>query len=319
MNLLQIQADGQFMLTEHDVRKLPPYAILSHTWSLDSREEVTFKDIEERTGQHKPGYRKLTFCGRQAAIDRLEYFWVDSCCINRPDLAELSEAIVSMFRWYRKADKCYAYLSDVSTGATEPSQRTWERQFRNSKWFTRGWTLQELLAPRSVEFFTVEGVYFGSRDSLWQEIHDITGIPRSALQGTSLKRFGVERRFSWMRGRECKKVEDMAYSLLGIFDVSMPVIYGEGEDAAMRRLRQEIDGADQSQKNLPAPTAQVARKSKTGNKTEASWANYLESREKRGSCRNCGAKGHRERYCKGTCGRCERSLIGFSGIVKLTP
>jgi hypothetical protein len=314
MRLLQIQADGQVTLTEHGVGESPPYAILSHTWGLD-REEVTFKELEERTGQHKSGYRKLTFCGKQAANDGLQYFWVDTCCIDKSSSAELSEAITCMFQWYAKAAKCYAYLSDVSvsgsTGAALPSKRTWERHFRNSRWFTRGWTLQELLAPVSVDFFSVEGQRLGSRTSLLPEIHDVTGIPGQALQGIPLHRFSIEQRLLWMRGRKTKRGEDMAYSLLGMFGVFMPSMYGEGEDHAMYRLQGAIEDAakNRGQTYLSALTAEVARESKADNNTETSWMGVMESRKRYGSCLNCGDDDHWEARCERVCGRCETPIL----------
>jgi hypothetical protein len=134
----------------------------------------------EGTGKGKAGYRKIRFCGKQASDDGIRFSWVDTCCIDKSSSAELSEAINSMFRWYCNAAKCYVYLSDVSTNGytkNDPSsQRTWKLAFQQSRWFTRGWTLQELIAPTSVEFFSVESQRLGDRNSLVQEIHEITGI-----------------------------------------------------------------------------------------------------------------------------------------------
>jgi hypothetical protein len=309
MRLLQVQADGQVTLTEHETGKIPPYAILSHTWGVDSA-EVTFRDLNERTGQHKSGYRKLTFCGKQAAIDGLQYFWVDTCCIDKSSSAEVSKNIMCMFRWYEAAAKCYVYLSDVSisgsTGTALPHKQTWERQFRNSRWLTRGWTLQELLAPESVDFFSAEGESLGSRSSLLQEIQDVTGLPRQVLQGVHPHQFSTEKRLSWMEGRETKLEEDMAYSLLGIFGVFIPLIYGEGEDNAMYRLEEAIDIAENRSLTYPsASTAEVAREFSEDNSTEASWTSVTESRRRRGSCLNCGEYSHWEADCKKSCGRCE--------------
>jgi hypothetical protein len=309
MRLLQVQADGQVSLTEHETEEIPTYAILSHTWGSSS-DEVTFSDVKERTGQHKLGYRKLTFCAEQAALDGLQYFWVDTCCIDKSSRAELSKAIMSMFKWYEAATQCYVYLSDVSIrgldGADLPPKRTWEGQFRDSRWFTRGWTLQELLAPVSVNFFSAEGEKLGSRTSLLQEIHDVTRLPRQVLQGSSLGRFSIEQRLSWMRGRETKEVEDMAYSLLGIFDVFIPLLYGEGEANAMHRLKEEIDRTKNRGKTyLSASTAELARESSQDDSTEAAWTRVLESRRRDKSCFNCGRGDHWEAYCRRWCGRCE--------------
>ena len=115
MRLVRRSNSGEFSLTEDFVSKdtIPPYAMLSHTWGADA-EEVTFEDLTNGTGKDKPGYKKILFCGEQARQDNLQHFWVDTCCINKADFTELSEAINSMFRWYRNATRCYVYLSDVS-------------------------------------------------------------------------------------------------------------------------------------------------------------------------------------------------------------
>ena len=148
-----------------------------------------------------------------------------------------------MFRWYQNAAKCYVYLSDVSIGPVKnnlSSQWTWKPAFQRSRWFTRGWTLQELIAPISVEFFSGEGERLGDKNLLVQEIHEITGIAVRALQGSPLSQFSVSERLSWATGRVTKREEDAAYSLLGIFDVHMPLIYGEGRKKAFIRLQKEI-------------------------------------------------------------------------------
>ncbi|KXL50878.1 MAG: hypothetical protein FE78DRAFT_66524 [Acidomyces sp. 'richmondensis'] len=166
---------------------------------------------------------------------------VDGFCIKKSDSSELSEAIVSMLRWYRSATKCFVYLSAVSTeGVGHLDPPSWEPAFRKSKWFTRGWTLQELLAPRSVEFFCSKGFRLGDKRSLEGQLHEITGIAVSALRGDPLSGFGAEERMSWAKNRENKREEDTAYSLLGIFDVFMLPMYGEGRDNALDRLRDEI-------------------------------------------------------------------------------
>src|SRR5436305_9191660 len=217
MRLLERQNEGDLRLTANVLdRGLPRYAILSHTWGDDS-EEVSYEDLVEGSGQNKVGYRKIQFCAEQAARDGLRYFWVDSCCIKKSSDPELSEAINSMFRWYRGAAKCYVYLSDVSTlkrkERDQSLQNTWESAFRGSRWFTRGWTLQELLAPMSVEFFSREATRLGDKQSLEQQIHEITGIPVSALQGRPLSDFTVDERMFWAAKRETKREEDKAYSL----------------------------------------------------------------------------------------------------------
>ena len=242
MRLLKAEDYADFSLTEYHGDNIPQYAILSHTWGTEG-DEVDFKDIVGGTGQHKIGYDKIRFCAKQAANDGLQFFWVDTCCIDKSSSAELSEAINSMFRWYREAAKCYVYLLDVSKSESSEqdhsSQSAWELAFRESRWFTRGWTLQELIAPSSVEFFSLEGERLGDRASLEQQIHEITGIGIQALRGKSLSDFSVSERMSWAAKRRTTRKEDRAYSLLGIFDIHMPLIYGEGEKAFLR-LNEEI-------------------------------------------------------------------------------
>jgi Heterokaryon incompatibility protein (HET) len=244
MRLLERNSDGEFSFTKDiiDDNKIPPYAILSHTWT--EGEEVSFQELRDGTGKTKPGYKKIIFCGERAKRDGLQYFWVDTCCIDKSNSTELSEAINSMFRWYRAAKKCYVYLSDVSNVAIATDdpliQLPSDAAFCASRWFTRGWTLQELLAPSSVEFFSREGTRLGDKQSLQKKIHKITGIAVQALQGSELSRFSVPERFSWARGRQTTRQEDHAYALLGIFNKHMPLIYGEGKANAMKRLEEEI-------------------------------------------------------------------------------
>ncbi|KAF2810837.1 uncharacterized protein BDZ99DRAFT_441433 [Mytilinidion resinicola] len=244
MRLLRYSNSEELTITNFvDNNAIPPYAILSHRW-LDDTEEPTFEDLTKGAGQEKLGYKKLRFCIEQARQNGLQYFWVDTCCIDKADSSELSQAINSMFRWYRDATRCYVYLSDVSTRKRKRnvgSIDTWESEFRKSTWFTRGWTLQELLAPALVEFFSQEGKRLGDKSSLKQQLHEITGVPTSALQGSHLSQFSVNERFSWIERRETKVGEDKAYSLLGIFDVRITLRYGEGMASAFKRLEEEID------------------------------------------------------------------------------
>jgi Heterokaryon incompatibility protein (HET) len=252
MRLLKLNDTGEFGLTKYFVSDdIPRYAILSHTWGADT-EEVSFKDMMDGTAKSKvPGYNKIRFCGEQARRDGLQYFWIDTCCIDKSSSTELQEAINSMFRWYRDAAKCYVYLADVSRSAdVNSSQLLMESSFRKSRWFTRGWTLQELVAPASVEFFSKEGEQLGNKRSLERHVHEVTGIPVKALRGNSLSDFSVPERMSWAENRETTRKEDKAYSLLGIFDVYMPLIYGEGRENAFQRLREKIDKASKG-KSLP--------------------------------------------------------------------
>jgi hypothetical protein len=245
MRLLERNNNGELSLTEDLAGDhIPRYAILSHTWGARG-EEVTFEDLMKGTGESKAGYKKIRFCGEQAARDGLQHFWVDTCCIDKSNNTELSEAINSMFRWYRNAAKCYVYLSDISTNdrnqINHSFQWTWEPAFRKCRWFTRGWTLQELIAPPLVEFFSSEWQRLGDKKSLEQQIHEITGIAVQALQGRALSQFSITERMAWAEKRKTTCEEDKAYSLLGIFDIYMPLIYGEGTKNAFRRLQEEID------------------------------------------------------------------------------
>ena len=290
MRLLQHSDTGEFSFTKDLVGddQIPPYAILSHTWGLDT-DEVTFEDLTNNTGRHKAGYEKIWFCGEQARQDDLQYFWIDTCCINRANYTELSQAINSMFGWYRDATRCYVYLPDVSNPAFDTNEdfnpRPWESNFRKSRWFERGWTLQELLAPSSVEFFSRERQRLGDKRSLKQQIHEITGIADSALQGAPLSQFSVDERLSWIERRQTKLEEDKAYSLLGIFDVSMPLIYGEGRERAFKRLRKEIDSitadiAKQGTGNVGRDTYVVLARQGKHEEAEAMHRRALKAREK---------------------------------------
>ncbi|RDW63506.1 hypothetical protein BP6252_11051 [Coleophoma cylindrospora] len=248
MRLLELKPDGGLSLTHDLVTDIPAYAILSHTWG-DDNQEVTFKDLTEGSGESKAGYQKIRFCGEQAARDGLRYFWVDTCCIDKSDAVELQRAINSMFRWYQDAAKCYVYLSDVWMPSHDQvesdSNLGFEATFRTSRWFRRGWTLQELLAPRSVQFFSADHKRLGDKTSLGRLICEVTRIPVQALQRYDPKEFSIDERVSWVERRETKHEEDLAYGLLGIFGVFLPLIYGEGRENALKRLRKEVDESNE--------------------------------------------------------------------------
>ncbi|RYN79403.1 hypothetical protein AA0119_g13528, partial [Alternaria tenuissima] len=251
MRLLHYNALGRLVLTDFRGRSTPPYAILSHRWS-DS--EILIEDISNETYKEKEeGYRKLQFCAEQAAQDELQYFWIDTCCIDRWNNNERSKAINSMFQWYKSAARCYVFLLDVSVSTeTEPVQRSdWEALFRASAWFTRGWTLQELIAPASVEFFSCEGQRIGDKTSLDQLVHETTGIPLRALRNCLLDEFTTSERERWAENRRTKEEEDIVYCLLGILGVSMPTAYGEGEESARSRLQAELEGASDAPSIIP--------------------------------------------------------------------
>ena len=247
MRLIKYGHDGKFHFIQNLLGgDIPSYAILSHTWGRDT-DEVTYRDLVDETGKGKAGFWKISFCAEQARRDGLQYIWVDTCCIDRSNNVELSEEMGSLFHRYRDASRCYVLLSDVSISGGQKnsgqSEIQWESDFRAARWFTRGWTLLDLLAPASVEFFSREGRRLGDKRSLEPQIHEITGIAIPALRGSPLSQFGVDERFKWAETRQTTREEDWVYCLLGIFDVSMPLIYGEGRENAIRRLRREIDGA----------------------------------------------------------------------------
>ena len=243
MRFLESDGNGDFCLTKDLIRDIPAYAILSHTWG-DDNQEVTYEDLAEGLGKSKAGYQKIRFCGEQAAKDGLRYFWVDTCCIDKTNAVELQMSINSMFKWYKNAVKCYVYLSDVSIPEDKlenDSNLDVQSGFRTARWFTRGWTLQELLAPSSVEFFSTDYKRLGDKLSLERLIHEITRIPVEALRGYDLTTFSIDERVSWVAKRETKHEEDIAYSLFGFFGIFLPLLYGEGRENAFRRLREEVN------------------------------------------------------------------------------
>ncbi|KAF1817760.1 HET-domain-containing protein [Dissoconium aciculare CBS 342.82] len=235
----EIQLVGPF--TDDSV---PAYAILSHRWESDAEQEVDYKDIIQGLGREKKGFQKLRFCAEQAFEDHLEHFWIDTCCIDKSLHGEHQASMNSMFRWYQRATKCYAYLADVSVAeqnTTGQSERTWQSSFQASQWFLRGWTLQELLAPQTVEFFSQDCVKLGNKMTLQESIHAITGISIEALQGRRLSSFSKQERFAWMERRTTKYEEDKVYALLGIFEVELVIQYGQGWASTMEKLEKAID------------------------------------------------------------------------------
>jgi heterokaryon incompatibility protein (HET) len=293
-----------FRLTEDfPENKIPPYVILSHTWHENNEAEVTFQDVQtlQHSGfySHKPGWEKLRVCANLASIDGYRYFWIDTCAINKSDLVELTRSINSMFSWYSKASICYVYLSDVFSGTAKagPSLKTiCMPQFQRSRWFTRGWTLQELLAPNNVRFYSMEGVYLGSKISLVREISQITSIPVAALSG-NIAKYTPWHVISWGRRRNTTKAEDKAYCLLGLCDVSMAVIEGEG-DKAFFRLHFEIERREKMLMQLYSWF--FIEGFKAGVAFEHSWAPPWWPR-----CKDCFLPGHIGMNCRSDCPSCK--------------
>ena len=213
--------------------QVPPYAILSHTWEDG---EVSFHYMRDSAGKGLRGLAKITGCCRQAREDELDWVWIDTCCVDKSSSSELSEAINSMYRWYANAAVCYVYLFDVPP--LDPFLD--EGKFTAARWFTRGWCLQELIAPREVEFYANDWTELGTKLSLKGNILKITSIPVSVLMREELpSKCLVAERMSWASKRTTTRIEDTAYCLLGIFNVNMPLLYGEGS-RAMIRLQEEI-------------------------------------------------------------------------------
>lgn len=232
---------------------VPPYAILSHTWG---DEEVIFQDLQAgpEAASARKGFNKIRRCCEQAVNDGYEWAWVDTCCIDKTSSAELSEAINSMYQWYKLSAICYVYMEDVEATPNTPvtalaallappppasTRRNLGYDFPRSRWFKRGWTLQELIAPRRLEFYDMHWKEIGTKSSLAPELKRITGIRAEVLAGGPMTRCCMAERMSWAANRETTKIEDRAYSLLGIFDVNMPLLYGEGNRAFLR-LQEEI-------------------------------------------------------------------------------
>ncbi|KAF4992900.1 hypothetical protein FGRMN_6843 [Fusarium graminum] len=207
---------------------IPKYAILSHTW--DSNQEVVFQDCNLKSSKSKTGYEKIRKTCELALDEGHDYVWVDTCCIDKSSSAELTEAINSMFLWYQNATVCYVYLSDKVEGSP----------LEDCRWFTRGWTLQELIAPNVITFFNSSWECIGSKHSLMRQLTIITPIdPDILCHHTPVSSACIAKRLSWAAGRKTTRVEDMAYCLLGLCDVHMPMLYGEGK-LAFRRLQEEI-------------------------------------------------------------------------------
>lgn len=225
--------------------QIPPYAILSHTWEDD---EATYQDVSNHPGPRRAskGWAKVQKCCQVATSLELEYVWIDTCCIDKTSSAELSEAINSMFRWYERAHICIAFLTDHIAGRRLELER---ETIRSCRWFTRGWTLQELVAPAEIRFYDHSWKLVDTRDGLKRLISNITGIPENILETPKsgqrpcrkiLDSLSVGERMSWAAKRTTTRPEDLAYSLLGLFDINLPLLYGEGQTKAFRRLQDEI-------------------------------------------------------------------------------
>lgn len=226
--------------------EIPPYAILSHTWADGEVSFPEFMQLSETKNDRitsKAGYLKISATCERARNDGHCYAWIDTCCIDKTSSAELTEAINSMFGWYRQSEVCYVYLNDFMLDTADaPSREQFDAEFRKCRWFTRGWCLQELLAPGKLRFFNQKWQEIGTKSKLRQLISDITGVPETVLlvpPRKDIQEFPIAARISWIAKRHTTRIEDMSYSLLGILNVNMPMLYGEGQKAFLR-LQEEI-------------------------------------------------------------------------------
>ncbi|KAL7946040.1 heterokaryon incompatibility domain-containing protein [Trichoderma barbatum] len=234
MRLLKTKTlELEIFATNEDIR----YAILSHTWREG---EVTFADLQHHEKRTRAqGWEKIRRSCEIAAGLGFDYVWVDTCCIDKTSSAELSEAINSMFHWYEKAEVCIAYLDDFSFAEDSADVGS---EFEQCRWFARGWTLQELIAPPELRFYSKEWNFIGTRTSLKAPIEKACRVPDVILEANAnglrqrLDEFSVAEKMSWAANRKTTQPEDMAYCLLGIFDINMPLMYGEGRAKAFKRL-----------------------------------------------------------------------------------
>lgn len=236
---------------------IPEYAILSHTWGSN---EIVLEDLEKASleqwqREKKDAHYKIQGSCHKAAISGHEWIWIDTCCIDKRSSSELSEAINSMFRYYARAKVCYVFLGDLQPNETLSGDK---------RWFSRGWTLQELIAPRNISIFDCTWTFVGNKLELSRELADITGVDAHILKqeqcgfqhlvdknkpcscprvrihvSDMLASTSTAKIMSWASHRHTKKEEDIAYSLMGLFDINMPLLYGEGPKAFLR-LQSEI-------------------------------------------------------------------------------
>ena len=214
------------------------YAILSHRWG---EQEVTYKDMRKGTASEGSGLTKVRGCCEVASRKGYEWVWIDTCCIDKRSSAELSQAINSMWSWYAHSDVCFVHLADVHSLKTDPEKSM--EEFKKSAWFTRGWTLQELLAPWRIVFFDMNWTEMGTlQEDFLKLVATITWIDEKYLTDHSRIPWAasVARRMSWVSRRITSQEEDIAYCLLGLFGINMPLLYGEGKESAFERLQSEI-------------------------------------------------------------------------------
>ncbi|TKA34241.1 hypothetical protein B0A50_00221 [Salinomyces thailandicus] len=237
------------------------YAILSHRWLLpEAGLELTYKDVLRRNFKG-PGYHKIWNACHFALSRGFQWIWIDTCCIDKTSSAELTESINSMWTWYQQAEECYAHLADVPSWLHRNGRGVWMEQrapkragrltaqsqkaLSRSDWFRRGWTLQELLAPQLLIFLNSDWKILATKHEMTDSVSAITRIPAYYLRRShAVSKASVAMRMSWVARRVTARTEDMAYCMLGILDVNMPLLYGEGRKAFMRLQLEIIKKSD---------------------------------------------------------------------------
>lgn len=239
--------------------KIPPYAILSHCWV---GREVVFDDFDAVSknrlrsliqansmpktvgsvenvdnGNEASIYKIAGACAQVPVTSGIRYIWIDTICTNKHDSRELSSALNSMFNWYHNAAMCYVYIYDVTWNEADDLNGS-RQQFLQSKWFTRGWTLQELIAPKHVQFYDRDWRLIGSKQTLMDQIAEATGIARDHLI-EDFRTASIAQKMSWLSRRTTSLIEDRAYCMLGLFGVFLDARYGRGADEFLR-LQREI-------------------------------------------------------------------------------
>lgn len=227
---------------DKDDQPKPKYAALSHTWG---KEELSFHEMMQRRPkdpvEQLAGFKKAQGACRRARRDGYEWIWIDTCCINKNSSSELCQAINSMWSWYYHSARCYAYLEDVHTEFSNDGHLGFDiNEFGKSKWFTRGWTLQELIAPLSVLFLASDWTELGTKTELRYDLSSITGIEQAVFRYPSICHYSIAQKMSWPSRRKTSVPEDIAYCLLGLFDVNIPLLYGEGREKAFKRLQEAL-------------------------------------------------------------------------------
>jgi hypothetical protein len=268
MRLLEVH---RLELETFDHRNAPPYAVLSHTWGFDEVDYQTL--ISKPPVKRGRGWDKILRACDQAMQDHYNWIWIDTCNIDKSSSAELSEAINSMFVWYQRSAICYAFLEDVHTEDIS-QQLDVDQLLRTARWFKRGWTLQELIAPPKIIFYSATWEAIGTKNDLRSTLAEITGVNERVLENPAmLSTMSIAQKMSWASDRQTTRVEDIAYCLLGIFGVTMPLLYGEGSRAFLR-LQEELINRFNDQ-TIFAWSVSVPLAPDTGERDDKAWESLL--------------------------------------------